>query len=71
MASMWSDEETLKLIELWEDEEIQALLEGCTRNRHIYEKIAESMKEAGYDRSGVQCRDKIKKAKGRVQEDKR
>ena len=50
----------LKLIELWGDEEIQALLEGCTRNRHVYEKVAEGMKEAGYDRSGVQCRDKIK-----------
>ena len=60
MASTWSDEETLKLIELWGDEQIQALLEGCTRNRHVYEKIAEGMKEAGYERSGVQCRDKTK-----------
>ena len=64
MVSTWSDEETLKLIELWGDEEIQALLEGCTRNRHVYEKVAEGTKEAGYDRSGVQCRDKIKKLWG-------
>ena len=64
MASTWIDEETLKLIELWGDEQIQALLEGCTRNRHVYEKIAEGMKEAGYERSGVQCRDKIKKLRG-------
>ena len=64
MASMWSDEEILKLIELWGDEEIQALLEGCTRNRHVYEKVVEGMKEAGYDKSCVQCRDKIKKLRG-------
>ncbi len=64
MAAAWCDEETIKLVEIWGDEEIQALLEGCTRNNHIYDKIARGMVEAGYERSGVQCRDKIKKLKG-------
>ena len=63
MAATWSDEETFKLVELWGEEEIQALLEGCTRNKHVYDKIARGMGEAGYERTGVQCRDKIKKLK--------
>ena len=63
MAATWTDEETIKLVELWGDEEVQALLEGCTRNKHVYDKIARGMMEEGYERSGVQCRDKLKKLK--------
>ena len=63
MAANWSDLETFKLVEIWGEEEIQALLEGCTRNRPVYNKIARGMLEAGYERSGVQCRDKLKKLK--------
>ena len=29
----------------------------------MYDKIARGMLEAGYERSGVQCRDKLKKFK--------
>ena len=35
----------------WSDSDIQFQLEGCKKNREIYEKIA---------RNAVQCRDKIK-----------
>ena len=63
MAATWSDEETLKLVELWGNEEIQVLLEGCTRNQHVYDRIAQGMVEAAYAKNGVQCRDKIKKLK--------
>ena len=63
MAATWSDEETLKLVELWGNEEIQVLLEGCTRNKHVYDRIAQGMVEAGYAKNGVQFRDKIKKLK--------
>ena len=41
MAVMWSDEEALKVVELWGNEEIQVLLEGCTRNKHVYDGIAQ------------------------------
>ena len=41
MAATWSDKETLKLVELWGNEEIQVLLEGCTRNKHVYNRIAQ------------------------------
>ena len=29
MAGMWSDDETLKLVEIWGNDVIQAKLEGC------------------------------------------
>ena len=59
----WSDRETFKLIEIWGDEIIQEQLEGCKKNREVYEKIAKLMCEEGYDRTWTQCRDKIKKLK--------
>lgn len=33
-GNAWTDSETC-LLDLWGDEAIQALLEGCTRNKHI------------------------------------
>ena len=63
MAATWSDKETLKLVELWGNEEIQVLLEGCTRNKHVYNRIAQGMVEAGCAKNGVLCRDKIKMLK--------
>jgi len=60
----WTDNEVGLLISLWGDSTIQAELEGCKKNRDVYERIAKKMREAGFDRTGVQCRDKIKKLKG-------
>ena len=54
----------LKLIKLWSEEAIQEQLEGCKKNKDVYDKLARLMEEAGYQRSGQQCRDKIKKLKG-------
>ena len=62
MAS-WTDEETLKLIELWGDDRIQAQLEGCKRNKEVYERIAREMAEAGLEKTAEQCREKAKKLK--------
>ena len=63
MTANWNNLETFKLVEIWGEEEIQALLEGCTRNRPVYDKIARGMTEAGDKRTGVQCQDKLKKLK--------
>ena len=60
----WSDEDVFKLIDLWGEDSIQVQLETCKRNKWVYEKIAAQMKEAGYDRSADQCREKAKKLKG-------
>jgi hypothetical protein len=43
---------------------MQVQLETCKRNKWVYEKIATQTKEAGYDRSADQCREKAKKLKG-------
>ena len=64
IMALWGDEETLKLIELWGEDNIQAQLEGCKRNAQVFAKIASEMKDAGYERTRDQCRDKIKKLKG-------
>ena len=63
MAGSWSKEETLKLIEIWGNDAIQAQLEGCKRNQEVFSRIAAEMSEAGFERTAQQCRDKIKKLK--------
>ena len=63
MAS-WTDTEVYQLIDLWSDSDIQSQLEGCKKNRDVYEKIAKKLHDAGFNRNAVQCRDKIKKLKG-------
>ena len=57
----WTEEETVQLIDLWGEESVQEHLERCSNNRNVYEKIATEMRAAGYERTAVQCRDKIKK----------
>ena len=59
--AQWTDEETLKL---WSEDKIQEELDGCKKNKHIYDKIAASMTKAGFDRTFDQCRLKVKKLRG-------
>ena len=53
---VWGDEETLKLIQLWVEDCIQALLEGCKRNAQVFAKITSKLGEAVYERTVLQCR---------------
>ena len=62
MAS-WSRSETLKLIEIRSEDNIQAQLEGCHRNREVYTRISRRMNEVGFQRTFEQCREKVKKLK--------
>ena len=57
----WTEQETLLLIDLWGEESVQVQIEGCARNKEVYAKLAARMQEEGYNRSGTQCREKIKK----------
>ena len=50
-----------KLIEVWSEEEIQEQLEGLKRNKHIYEKLSSKLRKDGYNKTGEQCRSKVKK----------
>ena len=59
----WSKEETFKLISIWSEDNIQAQLEGCKRNREVYTKIACGLSSAGYNSTYEQCREKLKKLK--------
>jgi len=51
----WSDNEVTCLITLWSDDGVQEKLEGCKKNRDVFERISKDMREAGFDRSGIQC----------------
>ena len=53
--SAWTDEEVVKLIEIWGEDTIQAQMEGCKHNKEVYTKVSKEMKEAGYERSLEQC----------------
>jgi len=61
--AVWQDEETIRLLDLWSEESIQALLEGCTRNKTIYDKLPEDLAGFGYNQTGGQCLEHIKKLK--------
>lgn len=61
METAWSRAEVLKLIEVWIDSAIQAQLKGGKCNQVIYDRIAADLRDAGYERNGKQCSEKIKK----------
>ena len=54
---VWSEHETLYLIALWGKDSIQVQIEGCARNRKVYVKLAEQMKEAGYSQTSFSLLD--------------
>uniref|UniRef100_A0A8C0FXI3 Myb/SANT-like DNA-binding domain-containing protein n=1 Tax=Chelonoidis abingdonii TaxID=106734 RepID=A0A8C0FXI3_CHEAB len=53
----------LRWLLLWADESVQMELESCLRNQHVFNRIAEVLREKGIHRTGDQCREKIKKMK--------
>ncbi|XP_039606832.1 multifunctional protein ADE2 isoform X2 [Polypterus senegalus] len=59
----WSDDEVKALILIWSDENIRQQLEGATRNKEIFEQIANRLMEIGIDRDWKQCRTKYKNLK--------
>ncbi|XP_015245822.1 PREDICTED: uncharacterized protein LOC107094608 isoform X1 [Cyprinodon variegatus] len=59
-SSTWSDEETLGLIEIWGEEDIQRALRGFIHNGHVYAEISERMHDLGFSRTSEQCRSKVK-----------
>nr|XP_046235057.1 uncharacterized protein zgc:113263 isoform X4 [Scatophagus argus] len=58
--SSWSDEETLALIEIWGEEEVQRALRGFVHNGYVYAEISERMQDLGYTKTSEQCRWKVK-----------
>ncbi|XP_028256520.1 uncharacterized protein LOC114432607 isoform X2 [Parambassis ranga] len=58
--STWSDEETLALIDIWGDEDVQKALRGVVHNGHVYADISERMQDLGFSKTSEQCRWKVK-----------
>ena len=54
MAGPWSAEETKALLDVWGADSVQGHLNGVVRNRVVYQKVANSMMELGYERSWQQ-----------------
>lgn len=63
-GALWEDEEVDTLIAIW-GEDVQAKLDGATRNVKVFDSIAKRLQELGFKaRTAVQCREKIEKLKG-------
>ena len=63
-GTLWEDEEVDALVAIW-GEDVQAKLDGATRNVKVFDSIAKRLQELGFKaRTAVQCREKIKKLKG-------
>ena len=45
------------------EKSVQTMLEGYTRNKSVYDKIAAELNSSAYTRKGLQCREWIKKLK--------
>jgi len=57
----WNCDEVYELISLWSEGVIQEQPEGCNRSSQVYEKIGDSLCEAGFSHTFEQCREKMKK----------
>ena len=42
-SSNWKDCEVLCLLDIWGDDLVQSQLEGCKRNKQIYERISKEI----------------------------
>lgn len=60
MAGGWTPEEAKALVAIWGAEDVQSQLDGVSRNRCVYDKIAAAMKDTGFHRTWQQCKTKVK-----------
>lgn len=59
----WLYSEVCALLDVWADHEIQLQLAGRLHNMCVYDKISKRLMDLGIERTGEQCREKIKKLK--------
>ena len=62
-GSTWMDVEVRAFLAVWGEENIQQQLDGAVRNKTVYQTIARKLRDLGYNRDWVQCRNKIKNLK--------
>lgn len=58
VSSLWSDEETLALMDIWGEEEVQMALRDFD-NGEIYSEISEKLYDVGFSKTSDQCSWKI------------
>jgi len=62
MATNWTDNQVLSLIQIWGDYNVQEQLEGSKRNKYVYDSVAKELKtQYGIEKTGEQCHCKMKK----------
>lgn len=59
----WSDKETVLLLEIWGDPQVQQDLKRFPHNTPVYSEIAEKLASCGYRRNADQCYTRIKRLK--------
>ncbi|XP_037551945.1 uncharacterized protein zgc:113263 [Nematolebias whitei] len=58
-SGSWSEEETLALIEIWGEEDVQKALGGFIHNDNVYDEISERLHDFGFSKTPEQCCSKI------------
>ena len=69
-GARWSYDEVKALISIWADEKVQHQLDNCTKKVPVFQNIAKRLEEAGFTRSFIQIREKLKKVEAAIQESK-
>uniref|UniRef100_A0A8C2GEF2 Zgc:113263 n=1 Tax=Cyprinus carpio TaxID=7962 RepID=A0A8C2GEF2_CYPCA len=59
-TTSWSDSETVALIDVWAENEVQEALRGSVHNIHMFTDIAEKLNSQAFFKTPEQCRWKIK-----------
>ena len=62
-GATWSCDEVKTLIGIWADEKVQHQLDNCTKKVPVFQNIAKRLEEAGFTRTVMQIREKLKKLK--------
>ena len=55
----WTERETKLLLQIWSKDRIQRQLQGVVRNNAVYQTIADELARHGFQRTLVQCRQKL------------
>ncbi|TNN46064.1 Zinc finger and SCAN domain-containing protein 29 [Liparis tanakae] len=64
----WTDEETLALIEIWGEEDVQSALRGFFHNGDIYADLSQRLCKLGYPKTSEQCRWKVESLRNNFQQ---
>ena len=67
-GAVWTDTEVQALISVWSDSTVQNELDGAVRNKLVFQKVAQRLREKNVNRDWKQCRDKVKNLKTKYRE---